>query len=68
MGRVSQSNRHDNCKQRYSKSLQHRLFLPMFGNSENFYMNQHERFMNKRAGKKGAQPLVSIRRPGFARL
>ena len=28
MGRVSQSNRHDNCRQRYSKSLQHSFFLP----------------------------------------
>ena len=28
MGRVSQSNRHDNCKQRDSKSFQHRFFLP----------------------------------------
>ncbi len=28
MGRVSQSNRHDNCKQRCSKSLQHSFFLP----------------------------------------
>jgi hypothetical protein len=28
MGRVSQSNRHDNCKQRYSESLQHSFFLP----------------------------------------
>ena len=29
MGRVSQSNRHDNCKQRYSESLQHNFFLPL---------------------------------------
>jgi hypothetical protein len=28
MGRVSQSNRHDNCKHRYSESLQHSIFLP----------------------------------------
>ena len=28
MGRVSQTNRHGNCKQRYSKSLQHSFFLP----------------------------------------
>jgi hypothetical protein len=30
MGRVSQSNRHGDCKQRYSKSLQHSFFLPWF--------------------------------------
>jgi len=28
MGRVSQSNRHGHCKQRYSESLQHGFFLP----------------------------------------
>jgi hypothetical protein len=28
MGRVSQSNRHGNCKQRDGKTLQHRFFLP----------------------------------------
>jgi hypothetical protein len=28
MGRVSQSNRHDSCKKRYSESLQHSFFLP----------------------------------------
>jgi hypothetical protein len=28
MGRLSQSNRHGDCKQRYSKSLQHSFFLP----------------------------------------
>jgi hypothetical protein len=28
VGRVSQSDRHDNGKQRYSKGLQHRFFLP----------------------------------------
>src|SRR5262249_53469914 len=34
MRRVSQSNRHDNCKQRYSKSPQHSFFLPRYRNSE----------------------------------
>ena len=28
MGRVSQPDRHDYCKQRYSKTLQHSFFLP----------------------------------------
>ena len=30
MGRVSQSNRHDNCKHRYSESLQHSFGLPSY--------------------------------------
>jgi hypothetical protein len=39
--RLSQSNRHANCKQRYSESLQHGFFLPTLG-VEKLYMSHLE--------------------------